>query len=46
MVVRRLLPPNYLIPTEKLLLLLFSRFDVVCLCTHWVVQNTTFFLIW
>jgi hypothetical protein len=36
----RLLPPNHLIPTEKLLLFLFSRWDVVCLYIHWVVQNT------
>jgi len=36
----RLLPPNHLIPTKKLLLFLFSRCDVVCLCIHWVaVQN-------
>ena len=28
------------IPTEKLLLSLFSKWDVVCLCIHWVVQNT------
>ena len=43
LVVCRFLPPNYLIPTEKLFLFLFSRWDhhdVVCLCIHWVVQNT------
>ena len=39
LVVCILLPPNHLIPTEKLLLMLFSRCDVVCLCIHWVVQN-------
>ena len=27
-------------PTEKLLLFLFSRWVAVCLCIHWVVQNT------
>jgi len=27
-------------PTEKLLLFLFFMWDVVCLCIHWVVQNT------
>jgi hypothetical protein len=31
-----LLPPSHLIPTEKLLFL-SSRWDVVCLCIHWVV---------
>ena len=40
----RLMPPNHLapwmIPTEKLLLFLYSRWDVVCLCVQWVVQNT------
>jgi len=36
----RLFPPNHLIPTETLLLFLFSRWDVVCLCIHWGVQNT------
>jgi hypothetical protein len=36
----RLLPPNHLIPTENPLLFLFSRWDVVCLCIHWVMQNT------
>jgi hypothetical protein len=36
----RLLPPNHLIRTENLFLFLFSRWDVVCLCIHWVaVQN-------
>ena len=40
LVVCRLLPPSHLIPTEKLLLILFSRWDVVCVCIHWVVQNT------
>jgi len=40
LVVCRLLPPNHLIPTEMLLLFLFSRWDVVCLCIHWVVHNT------
>jgi len=44
LVVCRLLPPNHLIPTAKLLLFLYSRWDVVCLCVygvcaeHW--QNT------
>jgi hypothetical protein len=37
LVVCRLLHPNHLIPTEKLLLFLFSRWDVLCLCIHWVV---------
>jgi hypothetical protein len=37
LVVCRLLPPNHLIPTEKLLLLVLSRWDVVCLFIHWVV---------
>ena len=32
--------PNHLIPTTKLLLFLFSRWDVVCLCIHWVVRET------
>jgi len=27
-------------PPEKFLLFLFSRWGVVCLCIHWVVQNT------
>ena len=35
-----LLPPNHLILTEKPLLFLSSRWDVVCLCIHWVLQNT------
>jgi hypothetical protein len=39
LVVCRLLPPNHLIPIEKLFIL-FSRWDVVCLCIHWMVQNT------
>ena len=39
LVVCRLLPPNHLIPTEMLLLFLISRWDVVCLCIHWMVQN-------
>jgi len=30
---------HYLIPTKKLLFF-FSTWDVVCLCIHWVVQNT------
>ena len=34
----RLLPPNHLIPTEKLLLFLFSRWGVVCLSIRCVVQ--------
>jgi hypothetical protein len=38
--VSRLLPPNHLIPSRKLLLIQFSGWDVVCLCIHWVVQNT------
>ena len=40
LVVCRLLPPNHLIPTENFFLFLFSRWEVVCLCIHWVVQNT------
>ena len=42
MVVCRLLPPSHLIPTEELLSLvsLISRWEVVRLCIHWVVQNT------
>ena len=40
LVICRLLPPNHLIPTEKLLLLLFSRWDVVCLYIHLAAQNT------
>ena len=32
--------PNHLTPIKKLLLLLLSRWDVVCLCIHWMVQNT------
>ena len=40
LVVCRLLPPNHLTPIKKLLLLLLSRWDVVYLCIHWMVQNT------
>jgi len=41
LVVCRLLPPNPPpISTDKLLLFFFSRWDVVCLCIHRVVQNT------
>ena len=36
----RLLPPNHLIPIEKPPLFVFSRWDVMCLCMHWAVQNT------
>jgi len=40
LVVFRLLPPNqHPIPTEKLPLIWFFRWDVVCLCIHWVMQN-------
>ena len=38
LVVCRFLPP--MIPNEKLLLIYFSSWSVVCLCIHWVVQNT------
>ena len=41
LVVYRLLLSNHLIPTVKFLLFLSSRWDFVCLCIHWVVQNTT-----
>jgi len=40
LVVCRPLPPNHLIPTEKLLLSYCFRWDVVCLCIHRVVPNT------
>ena len=29
-----------LTPTEKFFIFLFSGWDVVCLCIHWVVQDT------
>jgi hypothetical protein len=34
------MPPNHLIPPEKLLLSIKSRLNVACLCIHWVVQYT------
>jgi len=40
LVMCRLLPPNHLAPTENFLMFFFSRWDVVCLCIHWVVRNT------
>ena len=41
LVVCRLLPPNHLIHWKcSYILFLFSRWDFVCLCIHWVVQNT------
>jgi len=36
----RPLPPDHLIPNGKPLLLICSRWDVVCLCIHRVVQDT------
>ena len=33
-------PATLLIPIEKLLLYLFSKWDILCLCIHWVVQST------
>jgi len=38
LVVCRLLPPKIL--TKKPLFFFFSRWDVVCLCIHWVVRET------
>jgi len=35
-----LLPPNHLIPTEKLLLFLISRWDLVWICIHWMAQDS------
>jgi hypothetical protein len=41
LVVCRLLPPNQPPdPHWKAFLIFFSRWGVVCLCIHWVVQNT------
>jgi len=40
LVVCRLLHSNHPTPTGKHLIYIFSRWDVVCLCIHWVVQNT------
>jgi len=40
LVVCKLLHPNHLIPNGKHIIILFSEWDVVCLCIQWVVQNT------